>query len=75
MGNTFVGGIPVVFTTNGREKRYWAAAVSRDKAVEAVRQMLAPGWTATLTDKLLTPAQAAELNLRLNGVRELKYDP
>jgi hypothetical protein len=73
MGNTFAGGIQVVLVTNRGERRYWAAAVSRERAVEAVLEIAPPGSTGTLTDRHLTPEQAAELKLRPNGVRELKY--
>jgi hypothetical protein len=72
MGNTLAGGVQIVAATKGDKTVYWAAAVPREKAVETVRPMLAPGWTATLTDIHLTPAQIAALNLRPNGVRELK---
>jgi hypothetical protein len=75
MGNTLAGGVQIVAATKGDKTVYRAAAVPREGAVEAVRQMLAPGWTATLTGLHITPAQVAALKLRPNGVRELKSFP
>jgi len=72
MGNTLAGGVQIVAATKGGKTVYWAAAVPREKAVEAVREVLAPGWAATLTDLHITPVQVAALKLRPNGVRELK---
>ena len=75
MVNTFAGGIQVVVAIKDRDIEYWAAATLREAAASTVQQLLAPGWTATLTDRRLTTKQVASLNLRLGGVRKLKYTP
>jgi hypothetical protein len=74
MGITLAGGVQIVAASKDGKTVYWAAAVPRERAVEAVRQMLAPGWTATLTDHHITPASVATLKLLPNGVRELGSD-
>jgi hypothetical protein len=75
MANTYAGGIYVVVATKDGETEYWAAATHRAKAASAVKEILPPGWTGTVTDRLLTPDQVAGLNLRANGVRKLKSLP
>jgi hypothetical protein len=71
MGNTLAGGIQIVAAAKDGKTVFWAAAVPRDRAVEAVQEFLAPGWTATLTARHITPERVASLKLRPNGVREL----
>jgi hypothetical protein len=71
MSNTYAGGVYIVATTNGREKADWAAAVPREQAVAAVESQLAPGWTAMLTERRLTPGQVEALKMRVNSVRKL----
>ena len=52
MGNALAGGIYVVAATKDDKTEYWAAATIRAKAVDAVRQIIAPGWTLTLSDEI-----------------------
>ena len=75
MADTFSAGVSIVVAAKRGKVEYWAAATAREAAVAAVEQFLAPGWKATLTGRHLTPEQVAELKLRPNGVRKLKYTP
>jgi hypothetical protein len=75
MANTDAAEIQVVAATDGETTHYWAAAVPRDRAASAVQAMLGAGWTATLTNKLLTPDQVSSLNLRAGDLRELREAP
>jgi len=75
MGKIFAAGVQVVRVTNRLREQYWAAAVPREKAVEAVLEVAAPGSRGMLTNRRLTPEQVAELELRANEVRELKHRP
>jgi hypothetical protein len=43
-----------------------AVATRREAAVWTVQDLVAPGWTAALTDRRLTQGQVAELELRLS---------
>lgn len=49
----------------------WAAALPRDKAVEAVMAKLPPHWTAELTDQRLTQAHVRRLRMKQGAVCEL----
>lgn len=62
----------VVISTRGDTTLHWAAATRSEDAVTAVELLLGPGWTVVLTERHITPEQAAALNLRDNEVRELK---
>jgi hypothetical protein len=64
--------VHVVIATDGENTHYWAAAVPRPEAAPAVQLLLGAGWTATLTDKHLTPDQVAALDLAAGDVREFK---
>ncbi len=75
MVDTLAGGVSIVVAAKRGKVEYWAAATAREAAVAAVEQFLAPRWKATLTSRHLTPEQVAELKLRPNGVRKLKYVP
>jgi hypothetical protein len=72
MGNTLAGGVYVVEATKGDQTEYWAAATPRADAVIAVLERLPPGWQAILTVGRLTIEEVGSLNLRPNGVRQLK---
>lgn len=74
MAKTVILGITVVAAINGRERQYWVAAVSRDKAVEAVQKKLGPGWKAELAHRNLTPHEAATVKLRAGAVKRLDPD-
>ena len=71
----WAGDVYIVAATRDSQTDYWVAATQREKAVAAVQQLLTPGWTATLTDRRISPAQVAVLRLRPNGVRKLRYVP
>ena len=78
MAQDLAGGIQVVRVidpTNmveGRPaKMLWAAAVARDKAVDAVLAAVPQGCAAELTDQHLPPDHVARLKLRPGDVRKL----
>jgi hypothetical protein len=75
MAGTFADDVYVLAATKGGEVEYWAVATRREAEVWAMRDLAAPGWTAALTDRHLTQGQVAELKLRPNGARKLKYAP
>jgi hypothetical protein len=75
MINTFADGVSVVVATGVGKIEYWAAATQREAAVSTVQQLLAPGWTAVLTDRRLTPKQVAALKLRSRGSVQAKIRP
>jgi hypothetical protein len=75
MRNRWTGDVHIVAAKKDSQTEYWVAAAQREEAVVAVQQLLAPGWTATLTDRRISPSQVAVLNLRPNGVRKLRYVP
>jgi hypothetical protein len=75
MGNEYIGGIYIVAATKDRKTEYWAAAVPEGRAIEAVREQIAPGWSLSLTTKRLTPSTVTELKMRPNSVRQLKAVP
>lgn len=75
MRNRWRGDVFIVAATKDSQTEYWVAATRREEAVAAVQQLLAPGWTATLTDRRISPAQVAVLHLSQNYVRKLRYVP
>jgi hypothetical protein len=75
MRDRWTGDVHIVAASKDSQTEYWIAATRREEAVAAAQQLLAPGWTATLTDRRISPAQVAVLHLRPNGVRKLKYVP
>jgi hypothetical protein len=75
MRNRWTGDVQIVAATKDSQTEYWVAATRREEAVAAVHQLLVPGWTETLTDRRISPAQVAVLHLRPNGVRKLRYVP
>jgi hypothetical protein len=75
MKNTFAGSVYVLAATRGAEVEYWAVATRREAAVWTVQDLVAPGWTAALTDRCLSHEQVVELKLRPNGACKLKYVP
>jgi hypothetical protein len=60
----------VVGALNGKIE-LWAAAVPRERAIEAVQDIAPLGSRLTLTYLRFPPAQVAALKLRPNGVRKL----
>jgi hypothetical protein len=73
MTDKLAGDICVVATSKGNMTVYWAAATAQAEAAAIVQKRLPPGWTATLTDRQLTPDQVAVLKLRPGDVRQLKF--
>ena len=71
MSNSVAGGIHVVSATDGETTHLWAVATPRERAVAAIQPMLDAGWVVTLTNRLLTPDEAASLNLRPGDVRRI----
>jgi hypothetical protein len=63
--------VHVVAVSMGNQMQYWVAATPREEAVAAVEKLLAPGWSARLTDQRLTARKLAALRLRKNDVRVL----
>ena len=58
-------------TTDDREQRLWAAATSRDDAVDCVLNAIPEGWTARLMDETLEPRGDAVAGMMAGEVREL----
>jgi len=75
MGKEYTGDVYVIVATKDGKKAYWAAAVPRDKAIEAVGNQAAPDWNLALTERRLTPGKVAALRMRANSVRILKFVP
>jgi hypothetical protein len=75
MRDRWTGDVHIVATTKDSQTEYWVAATRREAAVAAVQKLLAPGWTAILTDRRISSAQIAVLHLRRDGVRKLRYVP
>ncbi len=65
----------VVAATKNDTVIYWATTTRREDAVSAVELLLGPGWAVALTERRITPAQAAALKLRDNYVCELQSAP
>lgn len=73
------GGMPIVdnniqlvrVTTDDREPRLWAAATTRDDAVDCVLDAIPEGWTARLLDETLEPLADAVRGMMRGDVREL----
>ncbi len=58
-------------TTDDLEQRLWAAATSREDAVDCVLNAIPEGWTARLLDQSLEPRAAAVHGMMAGEVREL----
>jgi hypothetical protein len=71
MGKEYTGAVYVVAASKEGKTEHWVAATSPKEAVLAVQLILGPTWKVALTNRLLTPSQRAELNLRLDDVRRL----
>jgi hypothetical protein len=63
----------IVVGTCGDKIQYWAAAVSRRKAAQEVRNMLGPEWKTIVLDWRLRPERLAKLNLPRNRVRKIGF--
>ncbi len=72
MGDEYVGDIYVVAVSKGGLTEYWAAALPREKAVEAVRLQAPPDRLLFPTERRLTLRQVIELEMRPGSVRKLK---
>jgi hypothetical protein len=60
-------------TTDDCEPRLWAAATSREDAVDCVLNAVPEGWTARLLDDRLDPRTDAALGMMPGEVRELTH--
>jgi hypothetical protein len=58
-------------TTDDREQRLWAAATSRDDAVDCVLNAIPEGWTARLLDEVVGARADAVHGMLPGEVREL----
>ncbi len=58
-------------TTDDREHRLWAAATSREDAVDRVLDSVPEGWTARLLDEQLKPRASTVVDMVSGEVREL----
>ncbi len=61
-------------TTDDRKHQLWAAASSREKAIELVLRALPEGWSAVLESSRLRAEQLKVLNLRPGEVREITFN-
>jgi hypothetical protein len=75
MRDKWASDVHIVAATKDSQTEYWVAATQCEEAVAAVQQLLLPGWTASLTDRRISSAQAAVLHLRANDVRKIRYVP
>jgi hypothetical protein len=62
-------------TTDEREHRYWAAATTREEAVDRILDQVPEGWTARLMDDCGNAEQAALAGMKPGEVRELSNWP
>ena len=58
-----------VIADNG-EHQIWLAATARDKAVDAVLEVVPEGWSANLVQRGLRASEAAALNMQPGEVRQ-----
>jgi hypothetical protein len=75
MGRAYATAIYVVAASKGGKTDYWVAATSPKEATTAVQLFVGPAWRVRLTNRRLTPAQLAELNLGPDDVRRLNPIP
>jgi hypothetical protein len=59
-------------TTDDREQQIWAAAASREDAVDRVLDAVPEGWSAVLLDARPTAREITWLNLSAGEVRRLR---
>ena len=62
-------------TTDDRTLQLWAAATSREEAVDRVLDAIPEGWAARLLDDSLNPRGDAILGMSAGEVRELCEKP
>ena len=62
-------------TTDDRKLQLWAAATSREEAVDRVLDAIPEGWAACLLDDTLKPRGDAILGMNAGEVRELCETP
>jgi hypothetical protein len=72
MGKEYLGEVYIVAATKDGKTDYWAAAVPQANALAAVRDMVAPGWQLSLTNRRLSQDQVRELEIEPRSVRQLK---
>jgi hypothetical protein len=61
-------------TTDDLTHQLWAAATSREEAVNRVLDAIPEGWTARLLDDALKPRETAVVGMSAGEVRELCED-
>jgi len=66
-----VSGLYVVAASKDGQTEYWIAATGPKEAALAVQLHVGPEWRVTLTNRQLTAAQIAALDLRPDDVRRL----
>jgi hypothetical protein len=71
MGKTLAGGVQIVAASKDGKTSFWFVAMPRERALKAMREMLAPGWSAVLTDHHITAARVIALEMRPNSIREI----
>ena len=59
-------------TTDDVSRQLWAAATSRDRAIDHVLNSVPEGWTASLLDESLNSGQEAVSHMARGEVRKLK---
>ena len=62
-------------TTDDRTHQLWAAATSREEAVDRVLDAIPEGWAARLLDRSLEPRENAVRGMTAGEVRELCETP
>jgi hypothetical protein len=72
MGQSFGNQFTLVeVVTDSSERQLWVVAARPDLAVILVLCAVPEGWTADTTGEIMSPEQAAGLNLKPGEVREL----
>ncbi|WPM83742.1 hypothetical protein ML401_38890 [Bradyrhizobium sp. 62B] len=56
--------------TDSGERQIWLAATARDKAIDAVLDVIPEGWAASLVRRELGADDAAALNMQPGEVRK-----
>ncbi|MBV9459762.1 MAG: hypothetical protein JO141_19890 [Bradyrhizobium sp.] len=62
-------------TPDDRKHRLWAAATSREEAVDRVLEVIPEGWAARLLDHSFKPREDAVRDMTAGEVRELCETP
>ena len=68
----YEGHPKIVAATKDGKTEYWAVTFPREDSVDAVRNQLPPGWTATMTECPLPIDTALGLKMGRRSVRKLQ---